>query len=176
VGSRSAMIKDLVSAYPWIEVIEANRKNPIALIMLWQAWRNSDVVLTQYAGKAGGKFALLSKLAACTLAKGGGLIGFSDTSAWNRFLYSTMVPQSTDISPAELERRALKAIGLLVPLPFPTLTHIPTKVLNHFSLESRNYIVVHLFAGAKARGLGVEKNRLLLESLSKAFPNLPLVL
>ncbi|MES2203231.1 MAG: hypothetical protein V4474_02860, partial [Patescibacteria group bacterium] len=71
VASRGAMIRDLLSAYPYIEVVEANRANPGSLWRLWRAWRGSDVVVTQYAGKQGGRFSLATKVMARLLARRG---------------------------------------------------------------------------------------------------------
>ncbi|MEK7114207.1 MAG: hypothetical protein AAB850_01520, partial [Patescibacteria group bacterium] len=62
VASRAEMIRDLFAAYPWLEVIEANRRNPVSLFSLWKKYHESDLVVTQYAGKLGGKFGLASKL------------------------------------------------------------------------------------------------------------------
>src|SRR3989338_3419571 len=58
VASRGAMIRDLFATYPWLEVIEANRRSPRSLFYLWRNFRNSDLVMTQYAGKLGGRFGL----------------------------------------------------------------------------------------------------------------------
>ncbi len=69
VGSRGTMVRDLFSGYPWIEVVEANRRSPFSLWRLWREWRGSDMVLTQYAGKKGGRFSLASKCAARLLAR-----------------------------------------------------------------------------------------------------------
>jgi FkbM family methyltransferase len=51
VSSRSGMVKTLLKHYPWIEVIEVNRRNPKRIWKLWKTWRGSDVIVTQYAGR-----------------------------------------------------------------------------------------------------------------------------
>ena len=72
VGSRGAMLRDLFAAYPWLEIIEANRRSPSALFSLLKNFYGSDLVITQYAGKPCGRFSFRSKLFARVLAKRGG--------------------------------------------------------------------------------------------------------
>jgi len=170
VGSRGAMIRDLLADYPYIEVVEANRTNPASLWRLWRQWRGSDVVVTQYAGKAGGTFSLGSKLFARLLAKQGALVGFTDRSPINSWLYNTLVPLVGGVAPAELERRALRAAGLAVPVAYPELL-VPSQSLPPLGLSSGQYVVVHLFSGSNKRGLAPERRRTLVAALRAALPH-----
>ena len=176
VASRGAMIRDLFAAYPWLEVIEANRRSPRALWSLWRNFRGSDLVVTQYAGKPGGRFSLGSKLFARILAKRGGLIGFHDASRWNNALYDYLLPVRADQAVAEHDRAALRAAGVRVSLPFPTMTYLPSDVLAKFGLEAGEFIIVHLFAGNAKRGLHPDKKRELLVALAEKLPNARLVI
>ncbi len=176
VAGRAAMIRDLFAAYPWLTVIEANRRSPRALLSLWRDFQGSDLVVTQYAGKQGGTFGLASKLVARLLAKRGGLVGFNDASKVNRCLYDTLLPVNSDIAVAEHDRAALRAVGVPVVLPFPTLAFLRDDAARtKFKLEAGKFVVVHLFAGNKSRGLSSDKKRELLIALNKKFPDTRLV-
>lgn len=176
VGSRGAMIRDLFAAYPWLEIIEANRRSPKSLISLWKNFRESDMVITQYAGRPGGRFSLASKLAARILAKKGGLIGFADASPWNGFLYDRLVSMDQSSAVVERDRAALRAAGIPISLPFPTMQCIENDaILSRLALERGTYVVAHLFAGNTARGLHTDKKRELLAELAKKLPYTRLV-
>ncbi|OGG89915.1 hypothetical protein A3G12_01580 [Candidatus Kaiserbacteria bacterium RIFCSPLOWO2_12_FULL_54_10] len=171
MAGRAGMIRDLFAAYPWLEVIEANRRNPRSVLSLWRNFYGSDLVVTQYAGKKGGRFGLASKLIARALAKKGGLIGFSDTSRWNSILYDRLIPVRSDIAVAEHERAALRAAGFPIVLPFPALECVQNAaVLTAFRLEAGKYIVAHFFSGAAGRGMSPEKSRELLIALRRTLP------
>lgn len=176
VGSRSAMIRDLLAAYPWIEVLEANRRSPETLGRLWSGYAHSDLCVTQYAGKAGGRFSLATKFFARALTVPGGLVGFEDASSTNRWLYDRLVRGVIGKAPAQLEREALQTAGI-EPLPsIPMLRFISTEgLLQRFNLESRTYVVVHLFAGNTGRGMSLEKKREVLVSLTRTLPGIRLI-
>lgn len=177
VASRTSMIRDLFAAYPWLEVIEANRRDPRALWSLWKDFHGSDLVVTQYAGKRGGRFGFASKLAARLLARRGGLIGFHDASRLNGILYDQLLPVRSDIAVAEHDRAALRAANVSVSLPFPTLQYKEDDtVLPRLGFDAGNYVVVHLFAGNKSRGLHPNKKRELLAALAKELPHTRLLL
>ena len=177
VANRGAMIRDLFAAYPWLDVIEANRRDTRALWTLWKNFRGSDFVVTQYAGKKGGRFGLVSKLAARLLAKRGSLVGFTDVSKWNGLLYDHLVPVRSDIAVAEHDRATLRVAGIPVALPFPTLAFVrDDSVLAKFNLEAEKYIIVHLFAGNRSRGLSPDKKRELLVALAEELPGVHLVI
>lgn len=176
VASRGAMIRDLFAAYPWLEVVEANRRNPRALFSLLRNFFRSDLVITQYAGKKGGRFGFASKLAARLLAKRGGLIGFNDASQWNGYLYDRLLPVRSDKAVAEHDHAVLRAEGIPISSLFPTLKFIKDdSVLTKFGLEKEKYIIVHLFAGNMSRGLHPDQKREILLALAKKFPNIHLV-
>jgi ADP-heptose:LPS heptosyltransferase len=177
VAGRAGMLRDVFAAYPWLEIIEANRRSPRALLSLWKNFHGSDLVVTQYAGKTGGSFSLASKLFARLLAKKGGLIGFNDASSVNGMLYDRLVPVRSDIAVAEHDREALRAAGLSVRLPFPKLEFIrDDSALAKFGLEAGTFIVVHLFAGNAGRGLHPDKKRELLAALARELPGTRLVI
>ncbi len=165
VGSKGAMIQDLLVAYPWIEIIEVNRRDPISILRLLSSWRGSDVVLTQYAGKTGGRFSFASKLIARILARHGGLIGFADASRMNWF-YDKLIPFSSQTVPAELERQALRVAGIDARLPTPVLI-APDVPVPEFS---RPYLIVSLFAGNRGRGLSLENKKKLISTLHERMP------
>lgn len=177
VASCGAMIRDLFAAYQWLEIIEANRRSPRALFSLWRNFHGSDVVVTQYAGKKGGKFGLASKLATRILAKRGALIGFTDASVWNGVLYDRLLPVHFDRAVVEREREALRVAGLTISLPLPTLEFVRDDAVRaKYNLEAGKFIVVHLFAGNKGRGLHPDKKRELLDALAKKLPGIRLVI
>lgn len=177
VADHGDMIRDLFAAYPWLEVIEANRRSPRALWSLLKNFHGSDFVVTQYAGKEGGRFALASKLAARVLAKRGGLIGFADASKINGLLYSKVISFSRQEPPASLEREALAVTGIPLKREWPTLEYVSMlSVTEKFNLAPKGYVVVHLFAGNKSRGLHPDKKRELLVALHKELPDMRLVI
>ncbi len=168
VGSRAKMIRDLLSEYPWIEVIEANRRNFKSLFYVWKNFAKSDLVITQYAGKRGGKFSLGSKFMARFLAKKGGLLGFYDISPWNDYLYDFLLPVNQHLAIAEHEREVVKKAGIPVSMEYPILSsHTNPKIIEQFGLTFGNFFVVHLFAGGKGRGLHPKNKKELLISLAR---------
>ncbi|MFA6408162.1 MAG: glycosyltransferase family 9 protein [Candidatus Paceibacterota bacterium] len=177
VASRGAMIRDLLAAYPWIEVIEANRRSPGALFSFLKDFYGSDLVVTQYAGKHGGSFGLASKFVARLLAKRGSLIGFKDVSKWNTALYDHLLPVRSGEAVAEHERETLRAAGLSVALPFPKLECVRSEAaLSKFGLETGKYMLVHFFAGNTGRSLSPEKSREIISALHASLPDMQLVI
>jgi hypothetical protein len=175
VANHGDMLRNLFQAYPWLDVREVNRKEPSALLSLWKDFHGSGFVVTQYAGKKGGKFSFASKLAARMLARRGALVGFTDASRANGMLYDALVP-FTSVTPAELERAALRAAGIPVVHAWPTLTRMPLQAVpEKFGLVPKQYRIVHLFAGNKSRGLHPEKKRELLTALHVASPETTIV-
>jgi ADP-heptose:LPS heptosyltransferase len=173
IASRAAMLRDLFAAYPWLEVREASRRSPAALARLFRDFWRSDVVITQYAGKPGGRFSLLSKIAGRMLAKHGGLIGFADASRLNAVLYDKVLPLLPDGAIAERDRRALRAADVPISLPFPTLIPLEQQgILQKFALAGKSFIIVHLFAGNTSRGLHPDRKRALLLALSTELPHM----
>lgn len=177
VASRTEMIRDLFAAYPWLEVIEANRHSPWKLFMLLKDFLGSDLIVTQYAGKPGGRFSFASKLFARVLAKRGGLVGFTDASRWNKSLYDLLVPMNPDTAVVERDRAALRAARIPIAFPFPSLQCVEDfGVLQKFDLKKGQFVVVHLFAGNAGRGLHPDKKRELLIALAKKLPDTRIVL
>lgn len=175
VASRGAMIRDLLAAYPWIEVIEANRRSPRALFTLMKRFWRSDFVCTLYTG---GLLNLSTKLMARLLARRGALIGYIDRSPVNKFLYDKLIYLKPDRSsvPRLLECDALRAAGIPVALEQMTFKYLPQPdLLARFGLQKNEYVIVGLFSGADARGLSPEKRQELVDALAHAMPTMPLV-
>lgn len=176
VGSRAVMIRDLLGAYPWIEILEGNRKNPSGVINLWKKYRNSDLVITQYAGKPGGKFSFISKVIGRFLAKQGGFIGFKDSSKLNDFIYDSLISFKSNEAVVWHEREILKVAKIPLALTFPILVFNKNdSVLNRFGLIAGKFIIIHLFAGGRGRGLHPIKKKELLLTLSRQNPNIQIV-
>ena len=177
VTSRGSMIRDLLASAPYIEVIEANRRDTSTLQHLWSRYHASDFVVTQYAGKHGGRFGMGAKLAARVLARCGRLVGFVDASPWNRSLFDHLLPVRPDQAVAEHERAALRAAGLPVGIPFPRLSLVAApEVLTKFSLQPQSYIIAHFFAGNASRSVSPQKAREIVEALRVRFPDTRILL
>ena len=175
VASRGAMIKDLLAAYPWIEVIEANRRRPAAVWHLFRRFWGSDVVLTQYTG---GRVPFTTKMVARLLAYKGTLIGFADTSALTLLLYSSVLRHGNGaLAPRLLERRALDAAGIPVTQEKVAYTYgVQQGFLGKFEIEKHKYIIVHLFSGSINRGLSPERRQALVDAVAAEFSGMPMLL
>lgn len=170
VASRAPMIRNLFADYPWLEVIEANRRNPRTLFALLRDFHGSDLVVTQYAGKKGGMFGFGSKLFARLLARRGGLVGFVDAFRWNGVLYDQLVPIEAEESIAEHEREVLATVEVTVSLPFPKLICLPDgAIVEKFGVDAEKFIIVHFFAGGKGRSVSPEKSIELLTALRRVL-------
>lgn len=166
VSSRSSMIRDLFAAYPWLEVMEVN-KNPLSLIEFFKRGRN-DVVVTPYTG---GIFPLAPKIVARLIARS--LVGYTDASILNRFLYTRLIPLiGRSRAPRLLECGALAALGIPAAIEHPTFTYLPQPHLfGRLGLQEKKYIVLHLFSGSDSRGLSPESRLSLIQSLIKVLPH-----
>lgn len=165
-AGRADMIRDLFAAYPWLGIVEVNRRHPASLLRLMREWRKCDLVVTQYAGKPGGAFSFPSKIIARLLAKRGGLVGFTDASRWNASFYDHLVPVRPDIAVAEHDRSALRAASIPVSLPVPQLSYVPdASTAKKFGVSHGMFIIVHFFAGGASRSLSPEKSREILSAL-----------
>ena len=161
VPTRVTMVRDLLSAYPWIEVVQTKSLR----------LPRRDLVFTPYTG---GVFPLKTKLFARLLGKK--LIGFSDRSPFNNLLYTKLIPLvGRARAPRLLECDALAAAGIPVSTTQPSFTYMPQQaLLDRLGLKEKEYVVVHLFSGSNARGLSPEYKQTLVEALAKALP-VPLV-
>ncbi len=171
VSSRGEMISDLLFAYPWLEIVEANRKNPLALLRAFWRCRSSDLTVTQYSGK-GNEFSRISKLFARVVTRRGGLIGFDDPFPWNAYLYSTILPFHSDKAIIVHEQETLRVAGVESTIGRPNLQYTKnTSVLGRFDLVAQKYVVAHLFAGGIARGIDKEHRKRLILALRQRLPN-----
>ncbi len=162
VPTRVQMVRELLAAYPWIHVVE------IKALRL----PRRDLVVTPYTG---GVFPLRTKLFARLLAKK--LIGFSDRSPLNRFLYDKVIELvGRSRAPRILECDALAAAGIPVSFTQPSFAYVlQPQLLSKLGLQGGKYAVLHLFSGSNARGLSPDTKRSLIEELAKILP-VPLVL
>lgn len=177
VAGRAKMIRDLLSSYQWIEVIEANRRNLRAVLSLWWKYHGSDLVVTQYAGKPGGRFGLTSKFMARILAHKGGYVGFDDPSRWNKILFDHTIPVRSDRAVVWHEQEALRTFDIPKSISFPKIIfQKDTNILENFGLRPGNFIVLHLFAGGLGRGMNPEKKRELIDYLVGMDRNLQIVI
>lgn len=176
IGSRGPMIRDVLAAYPWLEVREANRRSRKSVIDLWRDFHGAEFVQTQYAGKPGGRFNLMSKIAAWLIARRGRLVGFRDASRLTPLIYSHLVPFDITMAPAEHERRALAMLGVPLAFPYPKLNFVrnDTRLL-YFEVERKKYLVVHLFAGNATRSFSPSKQKEVLAGVARQFPGFALL-
>jgi len=176
VASRGAMLRDLLAAYPWIEVIEANRRSPRALLHLLRRFWHSDIVCTEYTN---GTVGLATKLMARLLARRGGLIGFADKSRLSRYVYDALLPLPPTGTRSQrlYEHDALAAAHIPVGVEKITFTYVPARgLLERQGLKKNRYVVVHFFAGIKERSLSRARGRVLLAELSKKLPGMRFVI
>ncbi len=175
VAGRGAMIRDLLAAYPWIEVVEANRKSFTSLCTLWSAFRGSDLIMIP-AAKVGASFSFPSKIAARILARRYALLGFEDASGINTFIYDNVVPLRAQ-APRLSEQDMLHAAKIPITVPHMRLMYLPqTAFLERLNLKPNSYIVVHLFAGSENRGPSQAKRQSFVDALACALPHTPLLL
>lgn len=174
-GARSSMVKDLFAAHPEIEVIEANRRSVRSVVSLLRTYAGSDMVVTPYTG---GRLNLGTKLVARLLAKGGGLVGYTDGSHINSLLYDQVLDlKGAERAPRLHETDALEALGIPVATTAFSLKAVPKpETLSRFGLTPKTYLVVHLFSGADARGISPKRRSELLGELARMFPTMKLVL
>lgn len=174
VAGRGKMIKDLLLAYPWVEVIEANRKSPKAVWHLLKNYWLSDFVSTPYTA---GTVNLFTKLMARFIGRSPGVIGFIDKSRWSKYFYDTMVPiWGRGTAPRLAEQAALKAAGVPISQEYFEYEFIPQpQVFERLKVVAGEYIVIHLFAGSQTRGLDPEHQQALVDALALEFPGTQLV-
>ncbi|HEY4519769.1 MAG TPA: glycosyltransferase family 9 protein, partial [Candidatus Paceibacterota bacterium] len=168
VGSRGAMIHDVLLGYPWLSVVEANRKNPSSLISAWRALSGSDIALTQPAENP---FSFPSKVFARLVAKK--LIGFNDTSVWN-FMYDTVVPFFGEAHSRGMiveEQNALRASGVPMGVSELSLSYVDDpSVVSKFRLSGK-YVAAHLFSGNEGRSISQRKRVEIVRALRSAIPH-----
>ena len=174
VAGRGAMIRDLLVAYPWIEVIEASRRNPRAVWHLLCNFWGSDFVFMPYTV---GALTIPTLAIGRLLARRGALVGFADLSTVTPYLYDRLLPRpDRRNTPRLLEQRMLGAVGIPVGKEWMTYNYIPQpQLLPRLGLQKSGYIVVHLFSGSQTRGLDPEHQQGLVDALVREFPRVPLV-
>jgi ADP-heptose:LPS heptosyltransferase len=174
VSKHALMLRDLLAAYPWIEVVEASRHDVPGVWRLLRDFWKSDLVVTPYTA---GVIPLPTKLIARLLARRGGLIGFDDKSFSAGFFYDTVLPRWTrNDAPRLFEQKTLEAAGVPVSREWMSYEHLPQSgLLERLGLVEKGYIVVHLFAGSEARGLSPASRQALADALAQKFPGTRLV-
>lgn len=165
VSSRVKMIRELLVAYPWLHVVELNRH--ISTLLRFFGGGRRDIVVTPYTG---GTFPLLPKLVARLAAHT--LIGYTDRSSINKFLYSKLISLvGRERAPRLLETDALSALGMPVSIAQPSFKYVPQPaLLSRLGLEGKKYVVLHLFSGSDARGLSPSRRRELVEAIVHILP------
>lgn len=160
VSSRVSMVQDLFAGYPWLEVVEVSKK-PSALLRFVQRGRQ-DVIVTPYTG---GTFGMLPKLLARVCART--LVGYSDHSPINKFLYTALLALSGRSRPPRLlECDMLSALGIPVAHTRPSFIYTPQpSLLRKLGLTEKEYVVLHLFSGGNARGLSPGRKNDLISAL-----------
>ncbi len=171
VGSRAAMINDLLQGYPWLDVIEVNRRHPLELLRSWRRLYGQDITLTQYAERP---FSLPSKLFARTVTKRGGMVGFIDPFFANKILYDTLLPFAGEKKSEGMiveEQKALAAAHIPISIKdFSLKYQTDSAVLARFGLEPKQYVVIHLFAGNEGRSISQEKRQRVVRAVRESLP------
>jgi ADP-heptose:LPS heptosyltransferase len=171
VGSRFSMIRDLFLAYPWLTVIEANRKSIGSVWSAYQTLKGSDLTLTQESERP---FSAPSKLFARLVTKKGGLYGFNDGWFGNKFIYDHVIPfRGEAVSGGVIleEQKALEAAGVSVAVKEFSLTFADdSAVLPRFDLAEKHYVLLHLFAGSEGREISQTKRIELVSRLRASLP------
>ncbi|MBI5140472.1 MAG: hypothetical protein HZA94_03455 [Candidatus Vogelbacteria bacterium] len=168
VAGRVDMIRNLLLAYPWINVIEANRKHPMTIVSAIKDIFPSDLTVTQYSGR--GKFATASKIFARLVTKPGRLVGFTDTSPMNRFLYDRLIPFDRNKALRLEEQAALSSLGIKSSVE--RLSLMPRGMLpitEKLFLREKGYIILHLFTGSVNRGMSLDRQIQLARALFDTF-------
>ena len=133
VASKGPMIRDLLAAYSWIDVVEANTKHPRTIFTALKKLYPSDVTITQYSGR--GVFSTASKLFARLLTRYGRLAGFTDAWPLNRFLFDCLIPFSMRRAMRLHECNALEALD--IPVSIQEITLVPKE--GNRVLKARSY-------------------------------------
>jgi ADP-heptose:LPS heptosyltransferase len=157
VSSRVPMLRDLFAAYPWIEIVETKSVG----------FARRNLVVTPYTG---GIFPLRTKLFARVFAQK--LIGYSDRSSLNHFLYDAIIPLvGRSRAPRLLECDALTVAGVPVTIQRPSFVYLPQpQLLERLGLKENEYALLHLFSGSNARGLSPKCKHELIKTLSTSLP------
>lgn len=168
VAGKSAMIRDLLAAYPWIRVVEANTKAPGTIFTALTKFFPSDATVTQYSGR--GSFSAASKIFGRLVTRFGCFVGFTDAWSLNRFVFDHLLPFSMRRAMRLHECDALRALGVPVSLPEITLVPIEgNEVLQKLGLARDSYIVLNLFSGSRARGLALKHQQEIARSLQTGW-------
>lgn len=168
VADKSGMVRDLLAAYPWIDIVEANTRNPKTILSAFQRLHFSDVTVTQYSGR--GSFSASSKLFARVLTRFGRLAGFTDSWPFNSLVFDHLIPFSMRRAMRLHECDALTTLGIPVTLPEITLVYNDDNtVLEQLNLTDGSYIILNLFSGSRGRGLSLEHQIKIARTIVGAF-------
>lgn len=171
VAGKSAMVRDLLAAYPWIEVVEANTRHPRTIFSAFKKLYPSNATVTQYSSK--GTFSTSSKLFARLLTRFGGLVGFTDAWPFNRRVYDHLIPFDTRRAIRLHECDALRALGIPICIKEMTLAYKKgSAVLETYALLKGSYLVLNLFSASRGRGLSLEHQIAIARKLQAEFGSL----
>jgi ADP-heptose:LPS heptosyltransferase len=169
VSGKAGMIRNLLAAYPWIEIVEANRSRPGSILAAFRRLYPSDATVTQYSGR--GQFATASKLFARLLTRRGQLAGFTDAWRFNKYIFDYLIPFSMRRAMRLYECDALEALGIE-----PTIKEITLKaekdtgIVERIGLTKKRYVVLNLFSGTTKRGLSLPYQIELTKSVVSVLP------
>ncbi len=168
VAGKAAMLRDLLAAYPWIEIVEANASRPKALLPAFKKLYPSDATVVQYSGR--GKFGTASKFFARLVTRRGRLAGFTDAWPFNRFLFDKLLPFDSRRALRLHECDALRALGIEPPLSRIALAAVPgNPVLEKLRLAPKAYLIANLFSGSPTRGLALPHQISIARALREKF-------
>ena len=173
VSQREKMIKDLLSAYTWIEVLHVNRKKPVSLFKTILKLWGCNFTVTQYSHTA---FSMPSKLFARLVTSHGCLVGFEDKSKWNKLIYSHLLPKKFNEVTKLLEQKALLSMGIKPTIEELTLKYKEDTTAFDKINKSAGYILLHLFSGSIGRGLSDENRARVVKAVVKGAGNIPVFL
>lgn len=175
IPRRRESIRDLLSSYPWIEVIEVNRMDVTSIFRLIVGFWRSDIVVTP-STKSGGIFSLGSKIVARLIARPGGFVGFRDRWMFNSLVYDRLLLPDMSVAPRILEQQVLHALGIPISIQDMRLSIEETSILERLSLTRDSYVVMHLFAGSENRALSQRRRQDLINAVSRRVPGTVLLL
>ena len=174
-GARSAMLRELLHDYHWVEIKEINRCHPIEIIKGFFDLRGADLVVipTSY-----GVFSTPSKIFARLISVTGALWGYNDGSYLASLLYDRIFEINHDRPVIENELEIVRSLKINPSLLKPTF-HInkpDENVIKKIGLEKNKYLVINIFSGSPNRGLSPKNRQRLIDVIVKNTSEYELIL
>lgn len=175
--SEKHLYHDLIKGYPYIKLIEFNKKNPANFCHLLKLiFKNNKVILAHAFQPRG---SLIKIIARCLilLNPGSYCVGFDDNSKINKYLYSKIVSLKPNVSIFVSILEIVSALNLTIKKSTPDFKFIPhPEILSRFNLRSNQYIVIHPFAANPMRSLPPARWQSLISFLNQKYPRLKIVI